>query len=161
MRMLSGLRYGSAPPRMLNEFPHPGNCGSDCPHSKAVEGVRPIGLLLAIVLVQCQLRRIEAKVCEASNGECFFWATHVRGVERGVWEQAAWSEWVADGHAAAAILNDLLKAFDHVAYQKLVAAAVARRFPLRHLRLMIQLYQAARHVELHGVAGERLHARRG
>ena len=62
---------------------------------------------------------------EARNTEGFFWATQARGVERCVWEQAAWSEWAtADGHAAATILYDLLEAFDQVAYQKLIDAAV-------------------------------------
>ena len=56
---------------------------------------------------------------EAQNTEGFFWATQARGVEKCVWEQAACSEWAtADGHAAATILCDLLKAFDHVAFQK-------------------------------------------
>ena len=45
-------------------------------------GVRPIGLLFAIVRVQCKLRRIEAKMWEATNREGFFWATQARGVER-------------------------------------------------------------------------------
>ena len=55
--------------------------------AKAAGEVRPIGLLFAIVRVQCGLRRIEAKVWEASNTEgLFLWATHARGVERCVWE---------------------------------------------------------------------------
>ena len=70
---------------------------------------------------------------EAFNTEGFFWATHARGVERCVWEQATWSEWAtADGRAAATILHDLLQAFDHVAHQKLVDAAVRTRFPKVH-----------------------------
>ena len=113
--------------------------------------------LFAIVRVQCKLRRIEAKLWEASNGETFCWATDARGVERCVWEQAAWSEWATrDGHAVATILYDLPKAFDHVAHQQLNDAAVRTRFPVRQLKLLIQLYQAARHVELDGVAGEGL-----
>ena len=35
------------------------------------------------------------------------------------------------------------------------------RFPMRQLKLLLPLYQAARHVELDGVAGEPLHAERG
>ena len=121
--------------------------------SKAAGGVRPIGLLFAIVRTQCKLRRIEAKMWEA---------TQARGVERCVWEQAAWSEWAtADGHAVATILRDLLKAFDHVAYRKLIDAAGRTRFPMRQLKLLLPLYQAARHVELDGVAGEALQAQRG
>ena len=50
--------------------------------AKAAAGVRPIGLLFAIVRVQCKLRRIEAKMWEATNSEGFFWATQARGVER-------------------------------------------------------------------------------
>ena len=124
--------------------------------------VRPIGLLFAIVRVQCELQRIEAKMWEARNTEGLFWATQARGVERCVWEQATWSELAtADGHAVATILNDLLKAFDHVAYHKLIDAAVRTHFPVRQLKLLLQLYRAARHMELDGVAGEVLRAQRG
>ena len=99
---------------------------------------------------------------EARNTEGIFWATQARGVERCVWEQAAWSEWAtADGHVVATILHDLLKAIDHVAYQKLTDAAVRTRFPMRQLKLLLPLYQAARHVELDGVAGEALQAQHG
>ena len=56
--------------------------------AKAAGGVRHIGLLFSIVRLQCTLRRIEAKVWEASNTEGFLWATHERDVERCVWEQA-------------------------------------------------------------------------
>ena len=105
--------------------------------AKAAGGARPIGLLFAIVRVQRRPRRIEGKVWEASNSDGFFRATHTRGVERCVWEQAAWSEWAtADGHAVATIFYDLLKVFDHVAYQK-VDAAVRTRFPLRQLKLLL------------------------
>ena len=159
-----GLGYVAVPPRTLNELPDqgigalidlimlieymcewPNLCNRIVFIAKAVGGVRPIGLLFAIMRVQCKLR-----------------ATQVHDVERCVWEeQAAWSGWAtADGHAAATILCDLLKAFDHVAYQKLIDAAVRTRFPVRQLKLLLQLYQAARHVELDGVAGEALQAQR-
>ena len=140
----------------------PNQCNQILFIAKAAGGVRPIGLLFAIMRVQCKLRRIEAKMWEATNTEGFFWGTQARGVERCVWEQAAWSEWApADGHAVAAIFYDLLKAFDHVAYQKLIIAAVRTRSPVRPLQQLPQLCQAARHVELDGVAGEALQAQRG
>ena len=76
--------------------------------AKAAGGVRLVGLLFATVRVQCKLWRIEAKIWEARNTEGFFWATQARGVDRCVWEQAAWSEWAtADGHAVATILYEL------------------------------------------------------
>ena len=76
-------------------------------HCKGCRLVRPIGLLFAIVCVQCKLRRIEAKTWKASHGEGFFWATPGRGVARCVWELAC------SGH------QDLLKAC-----QRLIDAAV-------------------------------------
>ena len=95
-------------------------------------------LLFAVVRVQRKLRRIEAKTWEATNTEGLFWATQD-------WEEAAWSEWAtADGHAVATVLYDLLKAFDHVAYQKLIDAEVRTRFPLRQLKLLLQLHQLTR-----------------
>ena len=83
---------------------------------------------------------------EARNTEGFFWATQAPGLERCVWEQAAWSEWAtADGHAVATIL---------CAHLKLVDAEVRTRFPMRQLKLLLPLYLAARHVEPGGVARE-------
>ena len=67
----------------------------------------------------------------------------------------------ADGHAVATILCDLLKAFDHVAHQKLIDAAVRTRFPVRQLKLLLQLYQALWRVELEGVVCDALKAHRG
>ena len=43
------------------------------------------------------------------------------------------------GTRVATILYDLLKAFDHVAYQKLIDAAVRTRFLVWQLKLPIQL----------------------
>ena len=112
--------------------------------AKAAGGVRPIGPLFAMMRIQCKLWRIEAKMSEARITEGIFWATQARGVERCVWEQPAWSEWAtADGHAVAAILYDLLKAFDRVAYQKLIDAAERTRLPMRQLKLLFPLCQAA------------------
>ena len=177
-RAVFGLGYDAVPPRALNELPDQGIealidlimlieekcewptlCNRIVFIAKAAGGVRPIGLLFAIVRVQCKLRRIEAKMWKARNTEGLFSATQARGVERYVWEQATWSEWAtADGHAEATILCDLLKAFDHVAYNKLIDAAVRTHFPVRQLKLPLQLYRATRHVELDGVAGEKLRA---
>ena len=78
---------------------------SNCVHCEGRRFVRPISLLFAIVRVQCSGMRPAP--------------------------QAAWSEWAtADEHAVASILYDLLKAFDHVAYQRLIDAAVRTSFPL-------------------------------
>ena len=94
------------PPRALNELTRSGDRGADRSHrslieekcewptlcnriiyiAKAAGGVRLIGLLFAIVRVQCKLRRIEAKMWEARNTERLFWATQARGVERCVWQ---------------------------------------------------------------------------
>ena len=133
LHAVTGLEYDAVPPRTLpdqgiealidlimlieSKCEWPNLCNRTIFIAKAAGGVRPIGLLFAIVRIQCKLRRIEAKMWEARNTEGIFWATQARDVERCVWEQAAWSEWAtADGHAVATILSDLLKAFDHVAY---------------------------------------------
>ena len=161
-RAVTGLGDDAVPPRALNEVPDQGIealidpimlieeevewrtlCNRIVFIAKAAGGVRPIKLVFAIVRVQCKLRRIEDKMWEARNTEGRFWATQAGGVERCVWEQAARSEWAtADGHAAATILNDLLKASDHVTYHKLIDTAVRTRFPVRQL-LLLQLHRAA------------------
>ena len=56
---------------------------------------------------------------------------------------------------------NLLKTFDHVAYQKLIDAAMRARFPMRQLKLSLQLRQTARHVELDGVVSDALRVQRG
>ena len=68
-------------------------------HRLEAGGVRPIGLLFAIVRVQCKLRGIEAKMWEARNTEGLFWATQALGVERCVWEQRS-MEWMGHGGRA-------------------------------------------------------------
>ena len=45
----------------------------------------------------------------------------------------------------ATILCDFLKAFDHVAYQKMIDLAALTDFLLRQLRLLVRLHHAARH----------------
>ena len=177
LRAVTGLGDDAVPPRKLNELPDQGiealidlimlienKCkwpdvcaiGSSSLRRRR-EVCDPSGYCLPRVRVQCKLRRIEAR-----NIVGIFWATQARGVERCVWEQAAWSEWATvDGHAVATILRDPVKAFYHVAYQKLVDAAVRTRFPMRQLKLLLPLYRAARHVELDCVAGEALQAQRG
>ena len=151
-RAVTGLGYDAAPLRVLNELPDQG-----------IEALVDLTMLIeqkgemARLRVQCKLRRFEAEVWEPSNAEGFLWATHARGDERCVCEQAAWSDWVAaDGHAVATFFHDLLNAFGHVAYQKLIDAAVRTRFPVRQLKLLLQLHQAAMRVELKGVAGDAL-----
>ena len=172
-RAVTGPGYAAVPPRTLNELPDQGiealidlimlterKCEwrNLCNRSVFIAGAA----VFVIVRIQCKLRRVEAKMWEARNTEGVFWATLARGVERSLWEQAARSEWAtADGHPVATILHDLPKAFDHVAYQKLIDAALRTRFPVRQLELLLPLHQAARHVELDSVAGEALQAQRG
>ena len=100
-RAVTGHGYDAVPPRTLNELPdqriealidlilliEENASGPPCAIGSTLlrrrrGGVRPIGLLFAIVRVQCKLRRIEAKMWEARNTEGFFWATQARGVER-------------------------------------------------------------------------------
>ena len=94
--------------------------------------MRPIGPLLVIVRVQCKLRRIEAKMWEASNAE-FFFLGHA-----GAWRRSECA--TADGHAVATIFCDLVTAFDRVAYQKLTDAAVRTCFPVWQLRLAASIW---------------------
>ena len=70
------------------------------------------------------------------------------------WPQRTATQWPT-------ILHDLIKAFDHVAYQKLIDAAVRTRFTVTQLKLLLQLYQARRRVELDSVGGDALEAQRG
>ena len=102
---------------------------SDRLHCEGGRGVRPLVRLPACAVQASTNRGQEYRRLLLG---------HAGGVERCVWEQAAWSKWAtADGHAVATILYDLLKAFDHVAYQKLIDAAAPTRFPVRQLTLLL------------------------
>ena len=89
-RAITVLGYDAVSARTLNELPEqviealidlimlieekcewPAFCNRIVFTAKAAGGVRPIGLLFAIVRVQCKLRRIEAKMWEAKNTEGF------------------------------------------------------------------------------------------
>ena len=70
------------------------------------------------------------------------------------------AQWAtADGHAVATILCDCRKLSIMWRTKSLIDAAVGTRLPMRQLKLL-PLHQAARHVELDGVAGEVLQAQR-
>ena len=152
-RAVTGLVYDVAPPRTLNELP---DQGLDSPRS-----LRASANGLTCLFGSFSLRRrrevygpsgscLPSCVCSASFGESrprcgrpgitegIFWATQARGVERCVWEQAAWSEWAT----ADVARGSMLRAFDHVAYQKLIDAAVRTRFSMRQLKLLLPLCQA-------------------
>ena len=74
------------------------------------------------------------------------------GVERCVWEQAAWSEWVtADGHAVATILYDLLESLESCGAPKADRRSSAHA--LSSEAAEVAAPSPARHVELDGVAG--------
>ena len=156
-----GLGYDAVPPRALNELADQGTealidlimlieqsagtpnfCNRIVFIAKAAGGVRPIRALFRHRTRAVQASSHRGKGVGGLQHGGFLLATHAPSVERCVWEQAAWSEWAtADGHAVDTILNDLIKAFDHVACQKLNDAAVRTRFPVGQLRL--PRYQAA------------------
>ena len=129
---VTGLGYDAVPPRAFNELPDqgiealiglimlverkcewPNLCNRTVFIAKAAGTARPIGLLFAI---------IEEKVWEARVS----FGPHTR-VALSVALGSKQPGVKADGHAVATILHDLLKAFDHVAYQKLIDAAVRTR----------------------------------
>ena len=103
-------------------YERPNLCNRIACIAKAAGGVRSIDTLFAVARVQCKLRRIEARLWEASNSEGFVWPTTVRGAERCECRRLGVGH---GGWACSGILHDLLQAFDRRRSAHKVAALVA------------------------------------
>ena len=90
---------------------------------------------------------------------CYWWSTSGHSRDKLVWVQVAGAEWAATkGFSSGLILLDLQKAFEHVIHFELLAAAQRSGFPLRQLKLLLELYRSPRVLSLNDAISKPLHA---
>ena len=130
--------------------------------AKPAGGFRPIGLFPSIVRVWMRIRLADAVVWQSLYERPWLHASAGKGADIAAWKQAARSEQAAsrDWHYAAVLL-DLVKAFERVPHATLVLQAHALGYNLRLLRVSLAAYRLPRAVGLEGVYSQRVVAARG
>ncbi len=129
---------------------------------KAEGGFRPIGLFPTVVRVWMRLRRAAARQWEADNDRDYLYAGESRGALTAAWQMAARAEGaVGHGFVYAQVLLDMVKAFDHVPHDRLLAEAAALGYPMPLLRLALAAYRLPRVMNIGGVVSRTVMAARG
>ena len=128
-------------------------------------GRRPIGLLPSIVRWWMRIRLEVVRTWQDANERPFFYAGPRKGAEVASWKHAARSELAHsqrhEGICYAALLLDLVKAFERVPHEWLIAQGVRFRYPLLVLRLSIRAYRLHRALVVEGICSALLRATRG
>jgi hypothetical protein len=134
-----------------------------CLIPKSDGGRRPIGLLPSVVRWWMRIRLDVVRTWQAANERPFFYAGPRKGAEVAAWKHAARSELAQTQSAIdyAALLLDLVKAFERVPHEWLLAQGVRFQYPLLVLRLSIQAYRLCRTVVVDGLCSPLLRASRG
>ena len=114
-------------------------------------GERPIGLIATLMRLWCRCRRKYARAWERANDRDYFWAAEARSSEEAVHHQGLTMEAArARGLFCAAVLTDLMKAYEHVLHSKLIAFAKDTQFPLGLLRMCLVCYAGPRRLIVDG-----------
>ena len=130
--------------------------------AKTTGGFRPIGLFPSVVRVWMRIRLADAAVWQSLHERPWLFASSGKGAEVAAWKQAARSEQAAArGMAYAAVLLDLVKAFERVPHDLLVRQARALGYNLRLLRLSLAGYGLPRAIVIDGVCSREVVATRG
>ena len=126
-------------------------------------GRRPIGLLPSVTRWWMRIRLDVVRVWQAAHERPFFYAGPRKGAEVAAWKHAARSELARASSAIdyAALLLDLVKAFERVSHEWLVVHAIKFQYPLLVLRLCIQAYRLLRTVVVDGLCSSLMRASRG
>ena len=115
-------------------------------------GLRPIGLLPALVRVWARVRGGIVRKWETENERDYLYGGKGKGAQIAAWKFAARAEAARlDGVEYAASLLDLQQAFDKVPHHHLVRAARRWRYPMRVLRLSLSAYRMGRVVGIGGI----------
>jgi len=130
--------------------------------AKAAGGFRPIGLFPSVIRIWMRVRLADAVVWQTLHERPWLYASAGKGAEVAAWRQAARSEQAAarNWHYGAALL-DMVKAFERVPHDILVAKAVTKGYPLRLLRVSLSAYRLARTLTVQGACSRLVIAVRG
>ena len=124
-----------------------------CLIPKAGGGRRPIGLLPTLIRLWMRVRVSIVRRWQALYERDYFYAGPRRGAQVASWKQAARAELAqaSENASFAAMLLDLVKAFERVPLDWLVRQAARYQYPLLILRLSIAAYQLGRTIVIQGV----------
>eukprot|EP00973_Karenia_brevis_P027521 3796324-Karenia_brevis.AAC.1 len=125
-------------------------------------GRRPIGLFPTLIRVWMRMRLVVAQQWQVEHNRNFLYAGPSCGADVAAWKQAAFAEIAKSANMQyAAVLLDLVKAFDNVPFDWLVAQGVRHGYNLWLLRLSIAAYGLGRVLSIDGVCAEEVVATRG
>ena len=114
-------------------------------------GRRPIGLLPTLVRLWERARRDAVRIWRSREGMPFSWAGKGKGSESAVWQQSVRAEAaVHRGHITAAMMVDLVKAFESVPLWRVWEAGLRRGLPACLLRLALEACSFSRRLVYNG-----------
>ena len=129
---------------------------------KKTGGRRPIGIFPSFIRLWFRLRSPIVRAWERSHARSFFYAGAGAGADVASWIQASLLENAAAARlASAASLIDLVKAFERVPHQQLVAEGLHWDYPMWILRLTIAAYRLGRRISIGGIVSGMIFALRG
>ena len=106
---------------------------------KPAGGRRPIGLLPTLVRLWERARKDVVRRWRSKEAMPFSWAGKGKGSEAAVWQQSVRAEAATHrGHTTAAMMVDLVKAFESVPLWRVWEAGLRRGLPTRLLRLALE-----------------------
>lgn len=129
---------------------------------KRTGGFRDLGLFAGLIRVCAKARRKYSREWEDRNERPYFASGKGTGAPDVVWRSAFHCETaVASNSTAAAILWDMKSFYQMIRHDLLMDRAVATRYPLPLVRMLIALYKAPRHVTILGETAPAVKPTRG
>ena len=123
---------------------------------KASGGRRPIGLFASLPRLWARARKERVRAWRAGLDRGYDWMRRGRGSEKAVWVQSVLEEAARQrGLASAAVLVDLVKAFEQVMLHLVWEAGVQHDFPREVLRLSLEACTFKRRLVYRGAVSER------
>ena len=112
---------------------------------KPTGGRRPIGLLASLLRILDKVRRPTLVHWRTSNERSYNWMAPGKGAARAIWAQSVQEEAACfEGKKSAAVLVDLVKAFEQVTLGPVWHEGIRTHFHPRMLRLALELCTVGR-----------------